>query len=110
MNAFVKEVTEHKHEKQELLSKMETLKQKIGKLDYQLRILKENLYTYISPQAEADNIEDIPPNIAGNAVTNALERIVYDAEQEEHGAVEAILLRIIMGSLNIMWTHQSEHC
>ena len=82
MNVFIKEATEHKHEKQELLNRMETLKQKIGKFDDQLRLLKENFDSYVSPQAEADNIEDIPSNIVHSTVNNNLEGIEYDAEQE----------------------------
>ena len=94
MDAFVKEATEYKREKQELLNEIETLKQKIGELDGQLRLSRENLDTDVSPQAEADNIEDIPPNVAGNAVNNNinnnnLEGIEYDAEQEELGAAAA---------------------
>ena len=78
MDALVKEATEHKHEKQELLNKMEM----IGGLDDQLRLSKENFNTYVNLQAEADNIKNILPNIVGNAINNNLERIAYDAEQE----------------------------
>ena len=60
MDAFVEETTEHKCEKQELLNEMEMLRQKICKLDDQLRLSKENLDTYISAQAEADDIKNIP--------------------------------------------------
>ena len=83
MDVFVKEATEHKCEKQELLNKMEMLNQKISEFD-QLRLLKENLDTYVSLQTEADNIKNIPPNIVGNAINNNLEEIEY-AEQEELG-------------------------
>ena len=89
MDAFVKEATEHECKKQELLNKMEILKQKIGELDDQLRLLKENLDTYVSPQAEADNIEDVAPNIAGNTINNNFEGIEYDEEQEELGITAA---------------------
>ena len=82
MNAFVKDATEHKHEKKELLNETETQKEKIGQIDGHLRLLKENLDSHISPQAEADNMEDIPLNIAGNVVINNLERTEYDAELE----------------------------
>ena len=44
--------------------------------------MKENLDTYVSLQAEADNIEDVPSNIAGNTVNNNLEGIEYNVEQE----------------------------
>ena len=106
MDAFVKEATEHKCERLELLNEIEMLKLKIGKLD-QLRLLKKNLDTYVSPQAETDNIKDIPPNIAGNTINKNLEGIEDDAELEE--LVAMILLRTIMESLNLMLTHQSEH-
>ena len=79
MVAFIKEASEHECEKQELLNEMEMLKQKIGKLDDQLRLLKENFDTYVNPQAEADNIKEIPPNVAGNAINSNLEGIEYDA-------------------------------
>ena len=49
----------------------------------------KNLDTYVSPQVEADNIKDIPPNIAGNTINNNLEGIEYDAEQEELGVAAA---------------------
>ena len=101
MDAFIKEATEHKPEKQELLNEMGT--KKIGEFDDQLRLSKKNLHTYVSPQAEADNIEDIPPNVASNAVNN-LEEI--DVEQE---LGTAVLLRSIMESLNFMWIHQLKH-
>ena len=81
MDAFVKEATGHKCEKQELLNEMELLTQKLGELDDQLRLLKKKLDTYISPQAEADSIKDIPLNIADNAINNNLERIEYDVDQ-----------------------------
>ena len=84
MDEYVNKATEHKHEKQELLNKIETLKQKIGKIDGQLPLWKEYLDTDISPQAEADNIEDIPPNIADNTI-----KIEYDAEQELDAATAA---------------------
>ena len=80
----VKEATEHECEKQELLNEMKMLNQKIDELD-QLRLSKENFDIYISPQAEADNIMDIPPN----AINNNLEGIEYDVEQEELGAAVA---------------------
>ena len=82
MDAFIKEAIEHECEKQELLNEMEMLNQKIDELDEQLRLSKENLVTYDSPQAEADNIKDIPSNIAGNTMNNYLEGIEYYVEQE----------------------------
>ena len=51
--------------------------------------MKENLNTYVSLQAEADNIKDISTNIAGNTINSNLEGIEYDAEQEELGAAAA---------------------
>ena len=63
-------------------STRQTLKQKIGKLDDQLRLSKKNHNTDVSPQAETDNIKDIPPKIAGNAMNNNLEGSEYDVEQE----------------------------
>ena len=107
MDVFIKKATEQKREKQELLNEMETLKQKIDKLDGQLRLLKENLDTYVRPQAEADNIVDIPSNVVDNAVNNNLEGI-----EEELGmvVVAAVLLRTTMGSSNFMWTYWLEHC
>ena len=68
---------------------MEMLKQKISELDEQLRLSKENLDTYVSLQAEADNIKDIPPKIAGNTINNNLEGIEYDVEQEELDSIAA---------------------
>ena len=65
------------------------LKQKIGELDHQLRLSKENLDTYISSHVEVDNIKDILPKIAGDTINNDLEGIEYDAEQEELGAAAA---------------------
>ena len=80
MDTFVKEAIEHKYRKQEQLNEMEMLKQKIGEIDDQLRLLTENFDSYISPQAEADNIKDILPNIAGNAINNNLEGIEHNVE------------------------------
>ena len=54
--------------------------------DSPIEVSKKNLDTYVSFLAEADNIKDIPPNIAGNAINSNLEGIEYDAEQEELGA------------------------
>ena len=76
-------------DQQELLNEMKTLKQKIGELDEQLNLSKGNLDTYVSPRAEVDNIKVIPPNIAGNAVSNNLDGFEYDAEREELGVAEA---------------------
>ena len=86
MDVFIKEATEHKCEKQELLIEMKVLKQKIDAFDYQLKLSKGNLDIYFYPQAEADNIKDILSNIASNAINNNLERI---AEQGELGTAAA---------------------
>ena len=55
----------------------------------QLRLSKENLDTYVSPQDEADKIKDIPPNIADNTINNNLEEIEGDVEQEKLGVAAA---------------------
>lgn len=93
MDAFVKEATEHKREKQELLNEIDTLKQKIEELNSQPRLSKENLDSDASPQGEANSIEDITPNVAGNTVNNNinnnLEETEYDADQEELGVAAA---------------------
>ena len=87
--AHLQTVQMEKTEKQSCLTNIETLKQKIGKLDDQLRLSKENLDTYVSPQAEDNNINDIPPNISGNTINKNYERIEYDAEEKELGTVAA---------------------
>ena len=107
IDIFIKEATEHKCEKQKLLYKMEKLKQKIGELDDQLRLSKENL------QAEADIIKDIPPNIAGNAINHNLQgsSMLWNKQNFERQQliVATVLLRSVMGSLNFMLIHHYQN-